>query len=50
MYAPRLMQRLGLPVETGAVRASLVHHNTKDEIDRFVTALEEIARLEQRAT
>lgn len=49
MYAPRLMQRLGLPVETGAVRASLVHYNTREEIDRFVSALEEIARFGQSA-
>jgi selenocysteine lyase/cysteine desulfurase len=35
MYSPRLMQRLGLSVETGAVRASLVHYNTPAEIHRF---------------
>jgi len=29
--------------EGGAVRASLVHYNTQDEIRRFVNALEEIA-------
>lgn len=45
MYAPRLMQRLGVPVETGAVRASLVHYNTREEIERFVSALDEIAHL-----
>ena len=28
MYSPRLMRRLGLAVETGAVRVSLVHYNT----------------------
>ncbi len=42
MYSPRLMKRLGLS-EGGAVRASLVHYNTQDEIRRFVNALEEIA-------
>ena len=28
MYAPRLMERLGLSMDRGAVRASLVHYNT----------------------
>jgi len=35
MYAPRLMRRLGLDPETGAVRVSLVHYNTAEEIHRF---------------
>lgn len=35
MYSPRLMKRLGLAVETGAVRASLAHYNTPAEIHRF---------------
>jgi cysteine desulfurase family protein (TIGR01976 family) len=35
MYSPRLMKRLGLAVETGAVRASLAHYNTHAEIHRF---------------
>jgi cysteine desulfurase family protein (TIGR01976 family) len=35
MYAPRLMQRLGLAVDPGAVRASLVHYNTPAQIRRF---------------
>jgi cysteine desulfurase family protein (TIGR01976 family) len=35
MYAPRLMKRLNLPVETGAVRVSLVHYNTMAEIHRL---------------
>jgi cysteine desulfurase family protein (TIGR01976 family) len=39
MYSPRLMKRLGLAQETGAVRASLVHYNTLDEVHRFATAL-----------
>lgn len=43
MYSPRLMKRLGLSPESGAVRASLVHYNTHEEVIRFVTALEEIA-------
>jgi cysteine desulfurase family protein (TIGR01976 family) len=43
MYAPRLMKRLGLS-ETGGVRASLVHYNTHQEIQRFLETLSEIAR------
>ncbi len=43
MYAPRLMDRLGLAMETGAVRASLVHYNTFAEIDRFAEVLRGLA-------
>jgi cysteine desulfurase family protein (TIGR01976 family) len=39
MYSPRLMKRLGLTKESGAVRASLVHYNTLDEVQRFGNAL-----------
>jgi cysteine desulfurase family protein (TIGR01976 family) len=42
MYSPRLMKRLGLAPESGAVRASLVHYNTLDEVDIFKAALSEI--------
>ena len=42
MYTPRLMKRLGLAIETGAVRASLVHYNTMEEVRRFGIALAEI--------
>jgi len=42
LYAPRLMERLGLPLATGAARASLVHYNTQDEIDRFAEALKAV--------
>ena len=41
---PRLMKRLGLTKESGAVRASLVHYNTVEEVRRFGSALAEIAR------
>jgi cysteine desulfurase family protein (TIGR01976 family) len=41
-YAPRLMKRLGVRPETGAVRASLVHYNTIEEVRRFGSALAEI--------
>lgn len=44
MYSPRLMKRLGLAKETGAVRASLVHYNTLEEVEKFQAALAGIAR------
>jgi cysteine desulfurase family protein (TIGR01976 family) len=43
MYSPRLMKRLGLAKESGAVRASLVHYNTLEEVRSFGSALAEIA-------
>jgi selenocysteine lyase/cysteine desulfurase len=43
MYAPRLMARLGLAMDSGAVRASLVHYNTVEEIHRFGQVLEGLA-------
>jgi selenocysteine lyase/cysteine desulfurase len=36
------MKRLGLSKESGAVRASLVHYNTVEEVRRFGSALAEI--------
>lgn len=42
MYAPRLMNRLGLSMDSGAIRVSLLHYNTMDEIDRFEDALKKI--------
>ena len=44
MYSPRLMNRLRLSVDSGAVRASLVHYNTVEEIQRFGDALRELRR------
>lgn len=44
MYSPRLMNRLGLSVESGAVRVSLVHYNTAEEISRFGDVLRELSR------
>jgi cysteine desulfurase family protein (TIGR01976 family) len=38
MYSPRLVARLGL-MPAGVVRASLVHYNTLDEVERFRAAL-----------
>jgi cysteine desulfurase family protein (TIGR01976 family) len=42
MYSPRLMKRLGLTKESGAVRASLVHYNTLEEVHRFGRVLAEM--------
>ena len=42
MYAPRLMKRLNLSMDSGAIRASLVHYNTLDEVRRFGEALKAI--------
>ena len=44
MYAPRLMRRLNVPVESGVARVSLVHYNTLAEIQRFAEALGELRR------
>lgn len=42
MYAPRLMKRLGVSVETGVVRASLLHYNTMEEIGVFEDVLRKL--------
>jgi cysteine desulfurase family protein (TIGR01976 family) len=44
MYAPRLIARLGLPFPEGAVRASLVHYNTLEEIHRFADVLHDLSQ------
>jgi cysteine desulfurase family protein (TIGR01976 family) len=44
MYAPRLMKRLGLSQESGAVRASLVHYNTLEEVRKFGGVLAQISK------
>ena len=43
MYAPRLMERLGLAMDKGCVRASLVHYNDMAEIERFGAVLRSLA-------
>ena len=40
-YAIEIMKQLGLE-ETGAVRAGFVHYNTAEEVDRLLTALDEL--------
>jgi selenocysteine lyase/cysteine desulfurase len=42
MYAPRLMNRLNLSMDSGAIRASLVHYNTLDEVRRFGDVLKAV--------
>jgi cysteine desulfurase family protein (TIGR01976 family) len=44
MYAPRLMNRLGLSPDSGTVRASLVHYNTQEEVQRFTAALRSLVQ------
>jgi cysteine desulfurase family protein (TIGR01976 family) len=39
MYSPRLMRRLGLAVESGAVRVSLAHYNTVAEVRQLGAVL-----------
>jgi selenocysteine lyase/cysteine desulfurase len=39
-YARRLIDRLGLGPRGGVVRASMVHYNSVEEVDRLVAALE----------
>ena len=43
MYSPRLLARLAITPESGAVRASLAHYNSFQEVDRFLVALQQIA-------
>lgn len=44
LYSPRLMKRLGLSLETGAARVSLVHYNTIEEIHRFGNVLLDLSK------
>jgi cysteine desulfurase family protein (TIGR01976 family) len=46
MYTPRLMHQLGIPLESGVLRASLLHYNTFEEIEEFGKVLLGIARLQ----
>jgi cysteine desulfurase family protein (TIGR01976 family) len=44
MYAPRLMKHLGLSLDTGVLRASILHYNTVEEIHEFGKVLSELVR------
>ncbi len=41
-YAARCIDDLGLAPQNGVVRASMVHYNTADEVDRLIRGLDEI--------
>jgi cysteine desulfurase family protein (TIGR01976 family) len=41
-YAPGAIEALGLAERGGVVRASLVHYNTVDEVDRFLALLADV--------
>lgn len=41
-YARRLIETLGLQEKDGVVRVSLVHYNTKEELDKLIAAFNEI--------
>ena len=40
-YAARCIEALGLATQGGVVRASMVHYNTADEVQRLIRALDE---------
>jgi cysteine desulfurase family protein (TIGR01976 family) len=44
MYAPRLMKRLGVSLDIGVNRASLVHYNTLHEVREFGKVLFDLVR------
>jgi cysteine desulfurase family protein (TIGR01976 family) len=44
MYAPRLMKHLGRTLDTGVVRASILHYNTIEEIQEFGKVLRDLVR------
>ena len=44
MYTPRLMKHLGISLDSGVVRASLLHYNTVEEIHEFGNVLGDIRR------
>ncbi len=41
-YAARLIQDLGLAGEGGVVRASMVHYNTTEEVERLIASLDPV--------
>lgn len=40
-YAARCIEALGLAERGGVIRASMVHYNTADEVERLIRALDE---------
>jgi selenocysteine lyase/cysteine desulfurase len=43
-YCPRLFDAMGVGKDRGAVRASLVHYNNQEEVDRFLEALKKLKK------
>jgi cysteine desulfurase family protein (TIGR01976 family) len=41
-YAYRLIKALGIDTQDGVLRASFVHYTSKEEVDRLITALDEL--------
>ena len=41
-YAKRLIDALGFDKQNGVVRASMVHYNTAEEVERLVRRLDEV--------
>ena len=41
-YAYRLIEALGMNPEEGVVRVSMVHYNSADDVDRLLTALDDV--------
>ncbi len=41
-YAVRCLEALGIPDPPGVIRVSMVHYNTRDEVDRLLAALDEV--------
>ena len=39
-YSARLLDELGICTEDGVVRTSMVHYNTRAEVDRLIAALD----------
>jgi selenocysteine lyase/cysteine desulfurase len=39
-YSSRLIEALGLPLDDGVVRVSMVHYNTVEEVDRLIDVLD----------
>jgi len=44
MYTPRLMKHLGIPLQSGVLRASLLHYNSVQEIHEFGQVLLDMVR------
>ncbi|MGB8582611.1 MAG: cysteine desulfurase-like protein [Candidatus Sulfotelmatobacter sp.] len=44
MYTPRLMKHLGINLDSGVIRASLLHYNTVEEVREFGNVLGNILR------